>query len=63
MVTNDQPIHEPLVPFGHVAGLTQRIKQVTDFLVLPHRQAMLVAKQAAEVDVLSGGPTETPAQR
>jgi len=54
-VTNDQPIHEPLVLFGYLAALTQRIELVTDVLVLPQRQTILVAKQAAEVDVLSGG--------
>ncbi len=47
--------HEPFVLFGYVAGLTQRIELVTGVLVLPQRQAALVAKQAAEVDVLTGG--------
>jgi probable F420-dependent oxidoreductase len=54
-VTNEQPIHEPLVLFGYLAALTQRIELVTEVLVLPQRQTVLVAKQAAEVDVLSGG--------
>jgi probable F420-dependent oxidoreductase len=47
--------HEPLVLFGYLAGLTQRIEFVTGILILPQRQTVLVAKQAAEVDVLSGG--------
>ena len=47
--------HEPFVLFGYLAGLTERIELVTGVLVLPQRQTALVAKQAAEVDVLSGG--------
>ncbi|MGO9659020.1 MAG: LLM class F420-dependent oxidoreductase [Acidimicrobiales bacterium] len=47
--------HEPMVLFGYLAGLTQRIELVTGILILPQRQTVLVAKQAAEVDVLSGG--------
>ena len=47
--------HEPLVLYGYLAGLTSRIEFVTGILILPQRQAVLVAKQAAEVDVLSGG--------
>ncbi len=47
--------HEPMVLYGYLAGLTQRIELVTNVLILPQRQTALVAKQAAEVDVLSGG--------
>ena len=47
--------HEPFVLFGYLAGLTERIELVTGVLVLPQRQTALVAKQAAEVDVLSAG--------
>ena len=50
-----QPIHEPLVLFGYVAAVTHRLELVTEVLALPQRQTVLVAKQAAEVDVLSGG--------
>jgi len=53
----DTPFHEPLVLFGYLAGLTERVELVTGVLVLPQRQAALVAKQAAEVDVLSRGRT------
>jgi probable F420-dependent oxidoreductase len=49
------PLHEPLVLFGFLAGLTERIELVTGVLALPQRQTVLVAKQAAEVDILSGG--------
>jgi Luciferase-like monooxygenase len=37
------------------AAVTQRLELVTGILALPQRQTVLVAKQAAEVDVLSGG--------
>ncbi len=47
--------HEPFVLFGYLAGLTQKIGFVTGILILAQRQTALVAKQAAEVDVLSGG--------
>lgn len=50
-----QPIHEPFVLFGHLAAVTRRVELVTGVLVLPQRQTALVAKQAAEVDLLSGG--------
>ncbi len=47
--------HEPFVLFGYLAGLTRRIEFVTGVIILPQRQTALVAKQAAQVDVLSGG--------
>jgi len=46
--------HEPFVLFGYLAALTQ-LELVTGVIILPQRQTVLVAKQAAEVDVLSGG--------
>ena len=46
---------EPLVLFGYLAPLTKRIGFATSILVLPQRQATLVAKQAAAVDVFSNG--------
>lgn len=49
------PFHEPFVLFGYLAGLTQRIEFVTGIIILPQRQTVLVAKQAAALDVLSGG--------
>ena len=49
------PFHEPMVLFGFLAGATASIELVTGILILPQRQTALVAKQAAEVDVLSGG--------
>ena len=53
--THEHQFHEPFVLFGYLAGLTQRLELVTGILILPQRQTALVAKQAAEVDVLSGG--------
>jgi probable F420-dependent oxidoreductase len=50
-----EPIHEPLVLFGYLAALTRRLELVTGVLALPQRPTVLVAKQAAEVDALSGG--------
>jgi probable F420-dependent oxidoreductase len=47
--------HEPMVLFGYLAGLTSRVEFATGILILPQRQTVLVAKQAAEVDLLSGG--------
>jgi len=47
--------HEPFVLFGYLAALTTRLEFATGILILPQRQTALVAKQAAEVDVLSGG--------
>lgn len=47
--------HEPFVLFGYLAALTQRLEFVTGILILPQRNTALVAKQAAEVDILTGG--------
>jgi probable F420-dependent oxidoreductase len=51
----EDSFHEPFVLFGYLAALTTRIELVTGVLVLPQRQTALVAKQAAQVDVLCGG--------
>lgn len=47
--------HEPLVLFGFLAAATSRIELGTWVMVLPQRQTVLVAKQVAEADLLSGG--------
>ena len=54
-VTPELRFHEPFVLFGFLAALTTRVELVIGVLVLPMRQTVLVAKQAAEVDALSGG--------
>jgi len=46
--------HEPLVLFGYLAALTS-LELVTGVIILPQRQTALVAKQAAEVDLLANG--------
>src|SRR5580658_1976863 len=46
--------HEPLVLFGYLAALTS-LELVTGIVILPQRQTALVAKQAAEVDLLTQG--------
>jgi probable F420-dependent oxidoreductase len=46
--------HEPFVLFGYLAALTH-LELVPAVIILPQRQTALVAKQAAEVDILSGG--------
>jgi probable F420-dependent oxidoreductase len=52
-VTGDCP--DPIVGLGVAAGLTQRIKFGFSVLVLPGRNPMLLAKELATLDRLSGG--------
>lgn len=52
--TYKELFHEVFVVLGYIAAISQ-LELATDVLVLPQRQTALVAKQAAEVDVLSGG--------
>ena len=53
--THQTPFHEPFVLFGYLAAVTQQLELTTGIIILPQRQTALVAKQAAAVDVLSGG--------
>ena len=53
--TENDPFHDPFVMFGYLAGITERIEFTTGILILPQRQTVLVARQAADVDLLSGG--------
>ena len=53
--TDRSPFHEVFVLFGYLAAATERLELATGVLVLPQRQTALVAKQAAAVDLLSGG--------
>lgn len=48
-------LHEPMMLLAYVAAVTERIELVPSVIVTPSRQTVLLAKQAAELDVLSGG--------
>jgi probable F420-dependent oxidoreductase len=48
-------LHEPMTLLAFIAAVTQRVELVPSVIVLPSRQTALVAKQAAEIDVLSKG--------
>ncbi len=52
--TEHDPFHDPFVMFAHLAAITERIEFTTGVLILPQRQTALVARQAADVDLLSG---------
>jgi probable F420-dependent oxidoreductase len=53
--TAEHQFHEILVLFGYLAGVAPSLELVAGVLVLPQRRTALVAKQAAEVDILTGG--------
>ncbi len=53
--TSATAYHDPFVLFGFLSGCTQKIGFAVGVLILAQRQAVLVAKQAASLDVLSGG--------
>lgn len=53
--THESAFQEPFVLFSYIAAFTQKIGFVPGIIILPQRQTALVAKQAATLDVLSGG--------
>ena len=53
--TSANAYHDPFVLFGFLAGCTRQIGFAAGVLILAQRQAVLVAKQAASLDVLCGG--------
>jgi alkanesulfonate monooxygenase SsuD/methylene tetrahydromethanopterin reductase-like flavin-dependent oxidoreductase (luciferase family) len=53
--TEKDPFHEPFVVMAYMAALTTRIELASGVLILPQRQTVLVAKQAAELQLLSQG--------
>lgn len=48
-------LHEPLTLMAYIAAVTEKIELVPSVIILPARQTALLAKQATEVDILSGG--------
>lgn len=53
--TDKHPFHDPFTAFSFLAGITNQIEFVTGILILPQRQTVLVAKQAADLDLFSRG--------
>jgi probable F420-dependent oxidoreductase len=53
--THRSTFHEPFVLFGYLAATVPGLEFVTGVIILPQRQTALVAKQAAELDILAGG--------
>jgi probable F420-dependent oxidoreductase len=51
--TDQHPFHDPFAMLSYLAAITTRIELVTGILILPQRQTVLVARQAADVDLLS----------
>ncbi|MGO8916176.1 MAG: TIGR03619 family F420-dependent LLM class oxidoreductase [Stellaceae bacterium] len=49
------PFHETMTTLAFLAATTKSVKLSSGILILPQRQTGVVAKQAAEVDILSGG--------
>jgi probable F420-dependent oxidoreductase len=51
--TESDPFHDPLTAFAYLAGKTSRLEFITGVIILPQRQTVLVAKQAADLDLMS----------
>ena len=49
----DIAFHEPFTTFAFIAAVTQKLDMITTVMILPQRQTVLVAKQAAELAILS----------
>lgn len=52
---DSDPFHEPLVTYAFLAGVTKTLGLATGVIILPQRQTVLLAKQAADVDLFSEG--------
>ena len=52
--TDRDPFHDPLIMFAYLAGITRTLEFTTGVIILPQRQTALVAKQVADLDLLSG---------
>ena len=55
MYNHESVVHESLTTMGYLAAVTPDMGLMSGILILPQRQTALVAKQAAEIDVLCGG--------
>jgi probable F420-dependent oxidoreductase len=53
--TENDPFHDPLMMFAYLAPITPRLGFFSGVLILPQRQTALVARQAADLDLFSGG--------
>jgi probable F420-dependent oxidoreductase len=53
--TRDDGFHEIFTLFAYVAALAPELEMVSSVVILPQRQTALVAKQAAEIDILTAG--------
>src|SRR5688572_17045021 len=53
--THASNFREVFTLFGYLAGVAPGLELVTSVVILPQRQTALVAKQAVEVDILTGG--------
>lgn len=53
--TERDPFHDPFVLFAYLAGMTTTLQFATGVIILPQRQTALVARQCADLDLLSGG--------
>lgn len=52
--TENDPFHDVLVMFAYLAGVTTTLNFATGVVIMPQRQTLLLARQAADVDLLSG---------
>lgn len=52
--TDKDPFHDPFVLFGYLAGRHPELSFASGVVILPQRQTVLLAKQAADVDLLTG---------
>jgi probable F420-dependent oxidoreductase len=53
--SSESLFHEPMVLFGYLAAIAPNLELVPAVIILPQRQTVLAAKQAAEIDVLTNG--------
>jgi probable F420-dependent oxidoreductase len=54
-VSEEHPLHDPVTCFSYLAGITEKIKFLFGILIMPQRQVALVARQIADLSLLSDG--------